>query len=127
MAVLRRSWLSDAMLFLAIAVAVTVIFAVTPLDIGIARAFYRPQGTDHWALGKLWPSSVLYQLAPYITALLLALGLFGLVVGQWRRRPTWRDSGIFLIFCVVIGPGLLINAVFKDHWDRPRPRDIVEF
>jgi membrane-associated PAP2 superfamily phosphatase len=32
-----------------------------------------------------------------------------------------------LILSVVIGPGLIINAVFKDHWDRPRPRDVVEF
>ncbi len=36
-------------------------------------------------------------------------------------------NGAFLILSVVIGPGLIINAVFKDHWDRPRPRDVVEF
>jgi len=36
-------------------------------------------------------------------------------------------NGAFLILSVLIGPGLIINAVFKDHWDRPRPGDVVEF
>jgi lipid A 4'-phosphatase len=115
------------MLLLVVAVAVTVIFATTRLDIATARIFYRSQGPEQWPFGAIWPSSVLYQLVPYITASLLVLGLFWLIVGQLRRRQTWRKSGIFLIFCIVIGPGLLINAIFKDHWDRPRPRDVVEF
>jgi lipid A 4'-phosphatase len=127
MAALRRGWHSDAILLFAIAVAVTVTFAVTRLDIATARIFYRPQSTEHWPLGTLWPSSVLYQLAPYITASLLVLGVFWLIVGQLRRRLTWRERGVFLILCVIIGPGLLINVIFKDHWDRPRPRDVVEF
>jgi lipid A 4'-phosphatase len=28
---------------------------------------------------------------------------------------------------VAVGPGVLANAVFKDHWQHPRPRDLVEF
>lgn len=34
---------------------------------------------------------------------------------------------IFLITCLAIGPGLMTNVVFKDHWGRARPREIVEF
>jgi hypothetical protein len=26
----------------------------------------------------------------------------------------------------MLGPGLLINFLFKDHWERPRPRDVIE-
>ena len=112
---------------LGIAVVVTVVFAVTPLDLAAARFFYRAQGIDHWPLGTLWPSSVLYQLAPVITASLLGGGILGLLIGQFREREGLRRNCIFLIFSVVIGPGLLVNAIFKDHWDRPRPRDVVEF
>src|ERR1035438_5571916 len=113
MEALRRDWLPEASLMLAIAVVVTVLFAVTPLDIDVARIFYRTDGSDHWPLGKLWPWSILYELAPYI--------------GHLGGRETWRENSIVLISCIVIGPGLIINAVFKDHWDRPRPRDVVEF
>jgi len=123
----QRNWLPEARLLCAIAVAVTVVFAVTPLDIAAARVFYHAQGTDHWPLGSRWPWSALYRLAPYITASLLVIGVLGLLIGHWRKRESWRENGIFLIFCIVIGPGLIINAVFKDHWDRPRPREVVEF
>lgn len=34
---------------------------------------------------------------------------------------------IFLIACLALGPGLVTNLVFKDHWGRARPREIVEF
>jgi len=127
MGALRRDWLPEASLMLAIAVVVTVLFALTPLDIDVARIFYRADGSDHWPLGKLWPWSLLYELAPFITASLLVIGMLGLLIGHLGGRETWRENSIVLISCIVIGPGLIINAVFKDHWDRPRPRDVVEF
>jgi lipid A 4'-phosphatase len=127
MTALHRKWRPEARLLLGIAAIVTVVFAVTPLDLAAARLFYRPQGIDHWPLGLLVPSSVLYQLAPVITASLLGGGILGLLIGQWRERESLRRNCIFLIFSVVIGPGILVNAIFKDHWDRPRPRDVVEF
>ena len=123
----NRNWLREAGLLCAIAALVTVIFAVTPLDIAAARVFYDAQGADHWPLASRWPWAALYRLAPYITVSLLTIGMVRLLAGHLHKRDNWRESGIFLIFCVLIGPGLLINAVFKDHWDRPRPRDVVEF
>jgi len=35
--------------------------------------------------------------------------------------------GLFVLLSVIVGPGLIINAALKDHWGRPRPREIVEF
>lgn len=34
---------------------------------------------------------------------------------------------VFFIACLAIGPGLMTNVIFKDHWGRARPREIVEF
>jgi lipid A 4'-phosphatase len=113
--------LPGLILLIAIALAVTVLFALTPLDVAAARVFYRPGALDHWPLAKELPWSVLYRLAPWITAALVLSGLGMLAFGGWRRQ------GIFLLLSVVIGPGLLVNTVFKDHWGRPRPRDVVEF
>jgi lipid A 4'-phosphatase len=121
-----RNWRTEAGALLVLALAAALVFVFTPLDIEIMRTFYRA-GPDHWPLGRQWPWSVLYQLAPYITASLLIIGTAGLLMARLWNREAWRRNSIFLILCIVIGPGMVINAVFKDHWDRPRPRDIVEF
>ncbi len=123
----QHDWLPEAKRLCMIAIAVTVVFGLTPLDIIAARAFYHAQGPDHWPLASHLPWSALYRLAPYITASLLLIGVLWLVMGHVRRRESWRENGIFLIFCIVIGPGLIVNAVFKDHWNRPRPREVVQF
>jgi lipid A 4'-phosphatase len=38
-----------------------------------------------------------------------------------------RAYGFFILLCVAIGPGLIINVALKDHWGRPRPRQLIEF
>ncbi len=116
-----RGGLPGLLLLLTIAVAVTVLFAATPLDLAAARIFYRPDSLDHWPLARELPWSVLYRLAPWLTAALVLTGLTALAHGGWRRY------GVFLLLSVAIGPGLLVNTVLKDHWERPRPRDVVEF
>jgi len=118
---IRRGGWPGLVILLGLAATVTVLFAVTPLDLMAARVFYRPDPLDHWPLARELPWSVLYRLAPWITAVLVLAGLAALTHADWRRH------GIFLLLSVVIGPGLLVNTLFKDHWGRPRPRDVVEF
>ncbi len=117
----------EAFLLLAVAIVATVVFAVTPLDVTTARIFFRPETPDHWPLATRLPWSALYRLAPLLTAGLVLAALAGLSFGLLRRRPMWRLYGAFILLSVALGPGLLVNAVFKDHWERPRPRDIVQF
>jgi lipid A 4'-phosphatase len=121
-----REWLAEGLLLAALAILVTILFALTRLDIAAARIFHYPGAADAWPLAKQLPWSALYQAAPWITAALVATGLIALLAGTVRGRADWTRHAAFLLLCVVIGPGLLVNAVFKDHWERPRPRDIVE-
>jgi len=123
----RREWLPEAALLTILAVIATLVFTFSALDIEAARLFYQPQTLDHWKLAKDLPWSLLYRAAPGITASLVVTGLIALAAGTLRRRNLWRRQAVFLLLSVVIGPGLFINFVFKDHWDRPRPREIVEF
>lgn len=46
--------------------------------------------------------------------------------GRYLFGLTRRSICFIVVFCV-LGPGLIVNHVFKDHWDRARPRAIVEF
>jgi membrane-associated phospholipid phosphatase len=34
---------------------------------------------------------------------------------------------IFVTLSMALGPGLLVNLIFKDHWHRPRPSQVQEF
>lgn len=55
--------------------------------------------------------------------------VFALIGFVWRRT-LFSFSGkewVFLLLCLLIGPGLLANVVFKDNWGRARPRDIAHF
>ena len=111
----------------ATALAVTLLFAVSPLDLAAARLFYRPGGADPWPLATQAPWPLLYRAAPWITASLVAVGLALLAAGVLARSAKRRREAVFLLLAVVLGPGLLGNVVLKDHWKRPRPREIAEF
>jgi lipid A 4'-phosphatase len=33
----------------------------------------------------------------------------------------------FILLCIIVAPGIVVNLGFKDHFGRARPRDIVQF
>jgi membrane-associated PAP2 superfamily phosphatase len=127
-AVYRRYWLPELAALAAFAIATTVLFAVTDLDIASARWFYHPELADPWPVASqpLW--SLFYRSAPWVTGSLAVAGSTLLVAGVLREKSRrLRLYGIFILLCVVLGPGLIVNKVLKDHWGRPRPRQIIEF
>jgi len=123
----RRERRREAVCLAAIALLTAGLFASGGLDIVAARAFYRPEPLDHWPLARELPWSLLYRAAPWVTATLVIAGLAGLAASFSRSRAEWRRAAVLVLLGVAIGPGLLANAVFKDHWHHPRPRDLVEF
>jgi membrane-associated PAP2 superfamily phosphatase len=124
------------LIVLAIAAAIGVIFAAFPdLDLKITRLFYEPQGRGFlltfytfferhtWLLrlrdATMWLVAAL-ALAP-VAALVLKL-----------LRPTKPmlmspRAMVFLLGTLALAPGVLANAVLKEHWARPRPIEVREF
>jgi lipid A 4'-phosphatase len=119
-------WRRGAVLLLAVAIVATALFAFTPLDLDAARAFYDPHSLDHWPLASRMPWVVLYRAAAWLTAGLLVWGFASLARGIVKRDDTLRRHGIVILLSVALGPGLLANFALKDHWDRPRPRDVIQ-
>lgn len=119
-------WRRGAILLLAAAIVSTALFAFTPLDLDAARLFYDPHSLNHWPLASRMPWIVLYRAAPWLTAGLLVWGLAALARGIAKRDDTLRRHGIVILLSVVLGPGLLANVALKDHWHRPRPREVIE-
>ncbi len=82
----------------------------------------------HWPLRQSQPWKALYHWGYYPA---WAVGIGGLVffVASFfvtSLRPL-RDPGFFCFLALALGPGLLVNGIFKPYWGRPRPSQIVEF
>lgn len=73
----------------------------------------------------------LHKNLAIIVAPALLIGLAYLLLGGWRGAPSWlagrRKQAAFALLALVIGPGLLVNSLFKDQWGRARPSQIIQF
>ncbi|OQX09985.1 MAG: hypothetical protein BWK76_21430, partial [Desulfobulbaceae bacterium A2] len=65
--------------------------------------------------------SVPFAVGTLVTYLVL-LATRQLTCFSWPRRVY-----LFLALTMVVGPGLVVNGVFKDHFGRARPAEIQEF
>jgi lipid A 4'-phosphatase len=117
----------EVVLPLLIAVGLTVLVRVTGFDLEAERWIYGVGGGS-WALGDhpFWKS--LYQ-GGTVPAALVVFSALGLYVASWWRHSLvgWRKVSWFVMLSGLIGPGVLTNAVLKESWGRPRPRELVEF
>lgn len=84
----------------------------------------------------------LYDWTPWVgRALVIALALYALLApllaryferqGEHslaqRARGSWRHLATVAVVCGLLGPGILIEGVLKNHMGRPRPVQVIEF
>ena len=79
-------------------------------------------------MGQEMPWYLLYNYGNIPAIFLASAGFFVFVLGFLRKNLSpYKKIGLFLAVFMILGPGLIVNTVFKDHWGRPRPADIVNF
>jgi len=109
-------------------VVLAAIFVIWPeIDLAVARQFYFGElgfkyEDQSWVV-------IIYDVfrdlpRVLLPALVVLVGLTYLKRLQWDKR---RKSLLFLLVVLVLGPGFVVHAIFKDTWDRSRPRHLVEF
>ena len=104
----------------------TFAFRHTNLDITISRIFYVPEIGFFKKDSNPW--IFLYHYGYFPGFLLAFSGLFLFVISLFSKKILrYRKIGLFLVLLMVIGPGLIVNSTFKEHWGRPRPREITNF
>lgn len=119
-----RFW-AELWLVLTLLVIATGLLAATGADLAIASYFYRQGG---WPVGNLLPWKFLYWLHWKQALLLSLIGLTGVLAGSFKASSRHLvRPGLFLVLLLVLGNGLVVNSLFKSHWDRPRPRDVVQY
>lgn len=115
----------DFVLPVSILVMATALIAITNGDLKLAAQFCIG---GKWPVGDLQPWHFLYKLDRIPS---IALGIAGLIAaiigGLTKTRRNWVRPGLFLVILLALGPGLIVNSVFKEYWGRPRPREVVQF
>jgi lipid A 4'-phosphatase len=94
------------------------------IDPAVSRFFYRPPTPNGpWQEAAPFPWGALAHLTTWIAVTLVLAGI-GLALRAWRRREP-AHAALVVLLGLALGPGLLVNVVFKDHCHRPRPRQTL--
>ncbi len=115
--------------FLLVSLALALAFVFSPeLDLEFQALFYR-EGEGFFLKDSLFPQAFYWGIrratVPVVGVLILLL--LASAIGRVRARGVNPKVVAVLLLTVGIGPGLVVNALFKDNWGRARPSQIVEF
>ena len=110
---------------LAVLLLLTALIAISGADLRIATLAYRPEG---WPIGGVQPWRFFYLYGYYPAYILgsVALGLFAASFIK-PKLAGFRKGSAFMVILLALGPGLLVNTVFKGHWGRERPHEMTRF
>lgn len=92
------------------------------LDLKVTHAFYKD---GIFAAHPFWNWIYVYGIWP--AWLLTGLAFIGFSLSFIKSYRAWRTSCLYLLLTFNIGCGVVIHAILKDHWGRPRPRQVIEF
>jgi len=115
---------------LILAVIGSLLVALPQIDLAVTGLFHDPE--HGFFLRENPVIRFFYSLVWWITAGVLLSLLFFLLAAWtfYRKRAVCvrqRRTALYLLLVMIVGPGLLVNGVFKDHWGRARPSQVVEF
>ncbi len=121
----RRGWMLLG-LQIALLVAVSIVIAVLDLDRTIAGRFYSADKGWFLARKPLWVWLHQFGTIPGLVTTLAAL--IGWGAGRFvPSLASLRRPCMVVALTSIIAAGLLVNAVFKQYWGRPRPDQTIEF
>ena len=107
--------------------AILIFILMTPLinrlDLNISRVFF---SDGHFQSNGFYDFVYHEALYPAWIAIVIACLIFLASLG-FSSLKKWRITALYPILVLLLGSGFLIHAVLKDHWGRPRPKQITEF
>ena len=90
------------------------------LDLSITRYFYQPENS---ALERFIFN---YGIMPAWIVFILST-IFLCLSYIMKRFTSWRAPCLVLVLTFIMGAGFFTHLLLKDHWGRPRPRQVTEF
>ncbi len=117
---------TDLIIPILLLIGITILFRSNKWDLAIQSKFWHP--SDGWFLKNSFPWKQLYHYGN-IPALIVVLGALIVLAKSFFKEKTakYQKMAGFLVLVMLLGPGIIVNSVLKQHWGRPRPREVVEF
>ncbi len=105
--------------------AMLLITPWTPaLDLAVSHYFY--QGGHQFSSYPLF--TFVFKYGFLYSKVLIGIALFFLMIScLFAKYRAWRPAAIVFLLVVAIGAGGISHLIFKDHWGRPRPVQVIEF
>lgn len=98
-------------------------------DIGISQFFYDSEQSGFYL--KDHPLAIfIYDITHYVGITILVVFLTSTVVtlsSSKNRLRLYRKSSVYLLTSALLGPIIIVDTVLKHHWERPRPRQTLDF
>jgi lipid A 4'-phosphatase len=121
-----------------VSILLSLILVIAPeLDLKITDLFYYPN--QGFIYKDQFLTSLFYHIIPIVTKLFITICLACLaylifryylprrtVINQGYRTIV-RSTVFYLVITAGIGPGLIVNQIFKEYYGRARPNQIMEF
>ena len=140
----KKAMLIDFLIPCLILGILTIIFRITNLDIWIQKQFYTYPGPGFNRYAVPWYFFYKYGTLPPVIyfVILCVIFVFGLFMKRilvsldfikFAKRDfvinlkKYRKATFFAVLLMILGPGLVVNAIFKNNWGRPRPEDCTIF
>lgn len=118
-----------SLIWLSLAAVTGLIFYLYPeLDLGFSSLFYDSE--KGFALDQNTIVQLSYRSNRYF-AITIGTATIGLLLITAVRKIALfglnSKKYSYLLMVMILGPGLVVNTVFKNNWGRARPDDIVQF
>jgi len=115
----------DWILFILLA----AIFVIFPqIDLSVSRWFYDAE-QGRWPLANHPISESVYALFRYVPYVLVPVLLIAVALTFVKGgiAQAQRKAWVFILVSLLAGPGILVHTVFKEGFERARPKQVQEF
>ncbi len=126
-------------IYVAISSFIAAIFLYKPqIDLHVAGMFFREKtnmiSDEPVVFGFFLRENpifvFLHESVRYVT-ITTAVFLFAMLGLNYAKKKDFfgltKKKIAYIILCLAIGPGLVVNAIFKDNWGRARPHQTENF
>ena len=111
-------------IFTLLSLVTLAIFIPLPLDLLVSSAFF---DGENFSLGSLPVWEFLYWLMTPVTLLMFFGSLAVIIYASVKKQRLLRGYAAVVFLTLLLGPGIIVNGIFKDHWQRPRPVQTEQF
>jgi lipid A 4'-phosphatase len=127
--------MNRAGLFIVVCVAIVagLVLGLFPsIDLSVARAFYELGETGDGPFARyIAPAVLILRKAGFwLEIFFIVLPVVAVAIKLIAPSSKMLIPGsaiLFLAASLALGPGLLVNVGFKNHWGRPRPGHVEQF